>query len=227
MGHWVQTCYVLNGYPTSHPKAKVNSGSKRFSNHNKPVAYHVLEGFSKEEGNRVVGISEAQLKQLLSLVDNKNEGSSSQAHVDTKPGFSKDLATKKMIGLGKQCNGLYYLVAVATKKSVTMSSSHTNQPACNLITSSADLRHNCLGHASPPRLGFIAKNFLNCSIQSNNACPICPLAKQSHLLFSHSVISSTKSFEIIHYDIWGRYRHPYLSGAYYFLTIVDDFTRFT
>ena len=45
--------------------------------------------------------------------------------------------------------------------------------------------------------------------------------------FSHGVISSLKSFELIHCDIWGRYRHPSLCGAYYFLTIVDDFTRFT
>jgi hypothetical protein len=58
-------------------------------------------------------------------------------------------------------------------------------------------------------------------------CPICPLAKQSRLPFSPSVISSTKPFEKIHCDIWGRYRHPSISGAYYFLTVVDDYTRFT
>jgi len=32
---------------------------------------------------------------------------------------------------------------------------------------------------------------------------------------------------MIHCDIWGPYRHPSLSGAHYFLTVVDDFTRFT
>jgi len=53
------------------------------------------------------------------------------------------------------------------------------------------------------------------------------LAKQSRLPFSPSTISSIKPFEIIHCDIWGRYRHPSLTGAHYFLTIVDDFSRFT
>jgi transposase InsO family protein len=53
------------------------------------------------------------------------------------------------------------------------------------------------------------------------------LAKHSRLPFNSSVISSIKPFEIIHCDIWGRYRHPSISGAYYFLTIVDDYTRFT
>eukprot|EP00261_Vitis_vinifera_P033501 XP_019074744.1 PREDICTED: uncharacterized protein LOC100253049 isoform X2 [Vitis vinifera] len=139
----------------------------------------------------------------------------------------KDLATRRTIGLGKQRDGLYYLVALATEKSLTNHSSSTNQPACNLAISSTDLWHSCLGHVSPSRLSFIAKNFLNFSVQSNNACPICPLAKQSRLPFGTSAISSTKPFEIIHCDIWGRYRHPSLFGAHYFLTIVDDYTRFT
>ena len=55
----------------------------------------------------------------------------------------------------------------------------------------------------------------------------CPLAKQSRLPFCHSVISSVKPFKLIHCDIWGRYRHSSISGAFYFLTIVDDYSRFT
>ena len=100
-------------------------------------------------------------------------------------------------------------------------------PTCNLAISSTDLWHNRLGHASLSRLDFIAKIFLHFTVQSNNACHICPLAKQSRLPFSPSVISSMTPFEIIHCDIWGRYRHPSLCGAYYFLTIVDDYSRFT
>jgi hypothetical protein len=87
-GHWVQTCYELNGYPVGHPKARHNSGSKRFGNNNRSVANHVSEDFSKEDSKSVVSISETQLKQLLSLL-NKNEGPSSQAHAVTKPGLPK------------------------------------------------------------------------------------------------------------------------------------------
>ena len=106
----------------------------------------------------------------------------------------QDLATRRTIGLGKQHDGLYYLVALATEKYLTNHSSSTNQPACNLAISSTDLWHSRLGHVSPSCLSFIAKNFLNFSVQSNNACPICPLAKQSRLPFGTSVISSTKPF---------------------------------
>ncbi|KAH7575732.1 hypothetical protein JRO89_XS02G0204600 [Xanthoceras sorbifolium] len=91
MGHWVQTCYELHGYPAGHPKAKHNSDPKRFNNSNKPAVNHVSETLSKVDGNQVVGISEAQLQQLLSLLDNKNEGSSSQANAVTKPGEKPSL----------------------------------------------------------------------------------------------------------------------------------------
>ncbi|KAL5824690.1 hypothetical protein ACOSQ3_020753 [Xanthoceras sorbifolium] len=81
LGHWIQTCYELHGYPAGHPKAQF-TGPKRFHNNNRPVANQVTE-----DSSPVVGISEVQLKQLLSLLDNKTEGSSSQAHAVTKPGF--------------------------------------------------------------------------------------------------------------------------------------------
>jgi hypothetical protein len=274
-----------------------------------------------ENEQPVIGISQDQLKQLLSLLDNKTKGSSPHANVVTKPGLSKvtsrnwiidsgatdhissklftekhtkcslppvlmpsgqkadivakgslpinsvyylhnvlcvptfkvdllsvsrltrdlncsiiffpywcllqDLATRRMIGLGKQHNGLYYLVALATKQHTSKQTPTINQPTCNLITSSTNLWHNRLGHTSPSRLRFIAQNFLNFSIQSNNTCHVCPLAKQSRLPFHSSVISSTKPFALIHCDIWGPYRHPSISGARFFLTIIDDFSRFT
>ncbi|KAI9186226.1 hypothetical protein LWI28_015065 [Acer negundo] len=257
MGHWIQTCYQLHGYPAGHPKAKHNSGPgpRSFNNDHTPAANHVSEALSKMDSNHMVGISEAQLQQLLSLLDNKTEGSRTQANAVTKPGLSKitsrnwiidsgatdhiassselffrkdkqrslspvllpsgdkaditargslplnsvyylhnvlcvptfkvdlmsvsrltkglncsitffpywcilqDLATKKMIGLGKQRDGLYYLVALATKQSVTDSHSPTNQPACNVTVSSTDLWHNRLGHTSFACLNFIAKIF--------------------------------------------------------------------
>ena len=129
--------------------------------------------------------------------------------------------------MGKQRDELYYFVALATEKSLANHSSSINQPAYNLTISSTDLWHSLLGHISPFHLSFIAKNFLNFFVQSNNARPICLLAKKSRLSFSTSVISSTNPFEIIHCDIWGHYRHLSVSSAHYFLTIVDDYTRFT
>lgn len=73
----------------------------------------------------------------------------------------------------------------------------------------------------------MAKNLLNSPFKSNDACDVCALAKQSQLPFFASFISSVRPFELIHCDIWGPYKIPSLSSAKYFLTIVDDYSRFT
>lgn len=61
----------------------------------------------------------------------------------------------------------------------------------------------------------------------SNQCPVCPLAKQTRKPFSLSSTSSSSIFDLIHIDIWGGYSVSSISGAQYFLTIVDDYSRIT
>lgn len=63
--------------------------------------------------------------------------------------------------------------------------------------------------------------------QVHDTYDVCALAKQSWLLFSISLISSVKPFELFHYDIWGPYKIPTLFSTKYLLTIVNDYSRFT
>lgn len=49
------------------------------------------------------------------------------------------------------------------------------------------------------------------------------MAKQSLSPFPYSFIQSKNPFELKHNDIWGPYSTATLTGASYFLTIVDDF----
>ena len=58
-------------------------------------------------------------------------------------------------------------------------------------------------------------------------CLICPLAKQTRSQFPLSSINTHAPFELTHVDIWGGYHIPSITGAQYFLTIVDDHTRCT
>lgn len=62
---------------------------------------------------------------------------------------------------------------------------------------------------------------------SINDCHICPLAKKTCMPFSLSKSLSLKPFSLIHMDLWG----PYIVETYdhkrFFLTMVDDYTRFT
>jgi hypothetical protein len=62
---------------------------------------------------------------------------------------------------------------------------------------------------------------------NNQVCTICPLAKQKRLPFPISTSQSNSSFDIVHADIWGPFSEPSLNGSKYFLTIVDDHSRFT
>ena len=89
MGHFIEKCYQLHGYPPRHPKARTCSN---FNHHkNTSVANQVSEGANKDDGKSVVtGISKAQLQQLLSLLNDKDRGTSSQANTAVaKPGLFK------------------------------------------------------------------------------------------------------------------------------------------
>lgn len=57
-------------------------------------------------------------------------------------------------------------------------------------------------------------------------CSICHFAKQKRLPFiSHNFLSKS-AFDLVHCDIWGPFTPMTHDGFRYFLTIVDDFSRF-
>ena len=89
MGHFVEKCYHLHEYSPGHPKARTGSIFNRHKN--TFVANQVSDGANKDDRKLVVtGILEAQLQQLLSLLNDKDEGTSSQENtVVAKPGLSK------------------------------------------------------------------------------------------------------------------------------------------
>lgn len=61
---------------------------------------------------------------------------------------------------------------------------------------------------------------------SDDAFHVCRLAKQTRLSFPNSSIYSIEPFDLIHYDIWAPHKIESYFGARYFLTIVDDYSRF-
>lgn len=63
--------------------------------------------------------------------------------------------------------------------------------------------------------------------KDTNFCTICPAAKQTRRPFPSSSLKITHSFQLLHIDVWGPYRHMTHDGCNRFLTIVDDYTRAT
>ena len=58
-------------------------------------------------------------------------------------------------------------------------------------------------------------------------CETCILAKFARLRFDKSSVHTIHCFQLIHMDLWGPYRVANITGAKYFLTLVDDFSRST
>ena len=125
----------------------------------------------------------------------------------------QDLRSGRMIMTGSEKEGLYCLGT-------------TQQATCNSVSGqSSSLWHQRLGH--PSSRAYSQFSFLSNKSCTASTCPVCPLAKQTRKPFSLSSISSELPFELIHVDIWGGYHEPTYTGAKYFLTIVDDYTRST
>lgn len=117
----------------------------------------------------------------------------------------QDLPLRNLIGIGRHCDGLY-LLEPTIKKGTALS------------------WHKRLGHASSLKIQQLDGSFGSFG-KNNEHCDSCLRAKLTRLPFPISSIQTASCFELIHCDIWGGYRTPSLSGAHYFLTIVDDFSR--
>lgn len=58
-------------------------------------------------------------------------------------------------------------------------------------------------------------------------CNICPLAKQTKLPFPRSMNKSVHFAERIHCDVWGPFKFSAYDHRRYFLTLVDDYNKYT
>jgi len=100
----------------------------------------------------------------------------------------------------------------------------SNNAQCNSV--SFDILHARLGHTSMSKMQHIA--LCKPHKPSDFFCETCIFAKSHRLPFHTSTVSFTTPFQLIHMDLWGPYRGVVsITGAKYFLTIVDDFSRCT
>lgn len=121
-----------------------------------------------------------------------------------------------MIGKGEERNGLYCFVP-------------SNASLCNsaVSISSTDVWHRRLGHLSSKTQNLLLSSVPGIYVSDFNHCNICHLLSKHALPFPHSSIGTHAIFEIIHCDILGSHHTESISGARYFLTIVDDYIRAT
>lgn len=126
----------------------------------------------------------------------------------------QDLTQMMPIGMGERRDGVYFLQGVESVGRVKKVGAKE----------SLELWHKRLGHASEKRIRQLPVVGSSDGVDFS-VCDICFRAKQCRTEFSLSINKSKEVFELVHVDLWGPYRTQSLCGSYYFLTIVDDFSR--
>lgn len=84
-----------------------------------------------------------------------------------------------------------------------------------------------LGHLSSQRMTHVAHLYPSITYNKASVCDIFHFSWQKKLLFTNSSSHAKSKFELLHFDIWGPISIPPVHGYRYFLTILNDFNRFT
>jgi hypothetical protein len=134
--------------------------------------------------------------------------------------FIQSLLDWMTIGVGRLRGGLFYLLHKPHLHS-------TQVYSASIKNASTNIWHYRLGHLSRSRMKLLDNfiSFVPCS--PDYVCTVCPLAKQHNFPFPSSISVSQASFDMIHCDLWGPFNVKSNNNASFFLTIVDDFSRFT
>jgi len=140
-----------------------------------------------------------------------------------------------MIGLGEKTNGIYKLVMNASASSQFSPHNKLSPTLCNIyasnkstftvIPSSAIWRFR-FGHLSHQRLSQMNNLYPSITCDNKATCDICHFSRHKKLSFVLSKSHSSSKFELLHLDIWGPLAISSVHNHRYFLTIVDDFSRF-
>jgi hypothetical protein len=95
-----------------------------------------------------------------------------------------------------------------------------------VVTTSSKLWHARLGHLSDSSLTTLLRSFpFTCSWLDHHSCHVCRLGKHVRLPFTSSNKVASRTFELLHCDLW---TSPVISnfGYKYYLVILDDHTHF-
>jgi hypothetical protein len=122
--------------------------------------------------------------------------------------FIQSLAPWKIIGLGKERHGLFYL-----QQSDSTSSVNSICFNVSIKSVSDDIWHYRLGHLSLAKLRLLHASFPEISVNTKHVCTICPLAKQRSFPFAVSKSVSNFLFDLVHCDIWGPLYVPSTNGS--------------
>lgn len=127
----------------------------------------------------------------------------------------QSLSNGKVIGIGREYGGLYLL-----KDTIKVVANAVNKDTN--LTTLWNLRLRHLSFTTMQHISTIKDQLTN-----QPCCHICPQAKQSRPVFYDSSHKSSTISQLLHVDVWGPYKTPTYDRKQYFVTIVDDYSRFS
>ncbi|CAB4283059.1 unnamed protein product [Prunus armeniaca] len=132
----------------------------------------------------------------------------------------KDNKTVKVLLIGSSSSGLYHIhIEPEISEKLGFYGEKTTQ----------EVWHARLGHLSQAVFRVLLNKHklpLHGSFDSHKACHICPLGKSCKLPFSSRHSHAQQPLDLLHLDLWGPAPVSSNFGYRYYLSIVDDCTRF-
>ncbi|XP_074318134.1 uncharacterized protein LOC141654926 [Silene latifolia] len=156
-----------------------------------------------------------------------------QVLFDNKGCLFQDPTTKTNVAYGVKYSGLYKLLVNQAslhqytrleEKNICSSLNHVSKQL-STVDPHVSLLHARLGHSSVIKMLHVPGNM--CKSVTKLDCEICLKSKFHQFPFPKSQSRALHVFDLVHVDLWGPYKIPNISGATYFLTILDDHTRTT
>ena len=124
----------------------------------------------------------------------------------------QDWSTGKMIGIGREFQGLFYL------------SSPSFSTHCTFMDTSL-LIHCRLSHPNISKFRVMVPHFSKLSLIK---CESCQLVKHTLVPFPKCLDQRTKShFELVHTDVWGPSKIESTLRFWYFITFIIDYSHCT
>ena len=140
-----------------------------------------------------------------------------------------DKNSLKVIG-SVEMQGRLYILRVLSYQNLQIKPVKSPHITNTINFIASDLRtlwHFRSWHISHKSLDVIKNKFSFVKYNKSFICGICHFEKQKRLSFPLSASISKKYFDLIHVDVWGPYSLSSIHGHKYFLTIVDDYSRYT
>ena len=133
-----------------------------------------------------------------------------------------DLRSGKLLYSDLSEHGLYPVCGAILPSSSSSSYAFSS-------TTSAQLWHTWLGHPQSRVFSHVLNKFLHVNFVSNKVpfCTHCVEGKHHQLPFTDSVSITTCPLELVHTDVWGPAPVISCNGTRYYVSFIDNFTRFT